>query len=112
VHEQLTGAQWSVIVNVAVLVRADVSIEQPEFAVLDQTIGILKVGESAANRFCLGSGKNNTALKFFQQEVVMGSDPINGSIALTGGGGVAAWGFFRAGFGLVCGLAGHRMGSS
>lgn len=58
----------------------------------------------------LGSGKNNPALKFFQQEVVMGSDPINGSVALTGGGGLAARGFLRAGLGLVRGLARHGFG--
>jgi hypothetical protein len=38
----------------------------------------------------------------------MRSDPIDGSIFLSGGGGFAARGFFRVGFGLVGGLAGHR----
>ncbi len=112
VHEQLAGAERGVVVNVAVLVGADVGVEQPEFAVLDQTVGVFKVGKAAANRFGLGSGKNYSTLKFFQQEVVMRSDPINGSIALTGGGRLAARGFLGTGLGLVCGLARHDSASA
>src|SRR5437588_6051981 len=37
----------------------------------------------------------------------MRSDPIDSSVALPGGGRVAAWTFLRVRFGLVCGLAGH-----
>src|ERR1700733_14196396 len=40
----------------------------------------------------------------------MRSDPINGSIALAGGSGLASGGFLRARLGLVCGLAGHGVG--
>ena len=107
VHEQLAGAEWSVVVHVTVLVGADVSIEQPEFAVLDQAVRVFEVGEAAADGFGLGPGKNYAALKFFQQEVVVGSDPINSGIALAAGGGLAARRFLQGGLGLVCGLAGH-----
>ena len=98
------------VVDVAVLVGADVGVEEPEFAVLNQAVGVFQVGEAAADGFGLSSGKNNPALKFFQQEVVMGSDPINGGIALSGGGGLALRGFLCAGLGLMRGLAGHGLG--
>jgi len=52
------------VVDVAVLVGADVGVEEPEFAVLDQAVGIFEVGEAAADGFGLGSGKDNAALKF------------------------------------------------
>ena len=54
VHQQLTGAQRGVVMDVAVLVGADVGVEQPEFAVLDQAVGVFEVGEAAADRFGLG----------------------------------------------------------
>ena len=53
------------------LVRADVTVEQPEFAVLHQPIGILEVRLAGPDRFDLGASQRNAGLKFFQQEVVM-----------------------------------------
>ena len=53
------------------LVGTDVGIQQPEFAVLDQAIRILEVGQPAPDRFHLGPGQDHPRLKFFQQEVVM-----------------------------------------
>jgi hypothetical protein len=53
------------------LVGADVGIEQPDLAVFDQAVRILEVGVASADRFHLSSGKNQSALKFFQQEIVM-----------------------------------------
>src|SRR3989442_11248259 len=55
VHQQLAGAQRSVVEDVAMLVGADVAVEQPEFAVFDEPIGIFKVGASSPDRFDLGS---------------------------------------------------------
>src|SRR6266852_8751973 len=76
VHQQLAGAQRSVVEDVAVLVGADVAVEQPEFAVFDEPIGIFKVSAASPDRFDLGSRQGNTRLKFFQQEVIVSSDPI------------------------------------
>jgi hypothetical protein len=107
VHEQFAGAEGGVVVHVAVLVGADVGIEQPEFAIFDEAVRIFEVGEAAANGFGLGSGQHHATLKFFQQEVVMRSDPINSGIALAAGGGLAARRFLRSGLRLMCGLARH-----
>src|SRR5580704_14485254 len=106
-HQELAGAKRGVVVNVAVLVGSDVGIEEPKFSVFDESVGIFEVGQAAADRFGLSSGKNHATLKFFQQEVVMRSDPINGSIALAGGCRFAFWRFLRAGLSLMRGLAGH-----
>jgi len=49
VHEQLPGPQGRVVMNVAVLVGTDVGIEQPEFALFHQAVGIFKVSQAAPN---------------------------------------------------------------
>src|SRR5579872_1373937 len=82
------------IKDVSVLVRTDVSIEQPELPILDNPVCILQVHPSGANGFHFCPGQNDARLKFFQQEIVVGSDPIDGSIALSGGGRVAPGIFF------------------
>src|SRR5208282_312676 len=93
--------------NVSMLIRADVSIQQPKLVAFDQPVGILQVGESSANGLDLRTRQRHAALKFFQQEVVMRGVPINGSISLSRGGRVAVWGFLRVRLGLMCGLARH-----
>ena len=50
---------------VAVLVGADVAIEEPEFAVLDQAVGVLEIGFAGADGLYLGSGENDAGLEFF-----------------------------------------------
>ena len=73
----------------AVFVRADMAVQQPEFVVLHQTVGVLQVGLAGPDRLYLGTGKNHSRLKFFQQEVVVAGVPINGGISFPGGGGLA-----------------------
>src|SRR5439155_24424044 len=50
-HEQLAGTQRSVVEDVAMLVRPDVAVKQPEFAIFDQAIGIFQVGPASSYRF-------------------------------------------------------------
>ena len=69
--QQFARTQRGMIEDVAVLVRTDVSIQQPELPVLDQAVGIFEVSEPGTDRFDLGAGQNDAGLKFFQQEVVM-----------------------------------------
>ena len=70
-HQQLARAQRGVIKDVAVLIRADVAIQQPELAIFDQAVSIFEVASAGPDRFDLGPGQRNPRLKFFQQEVVM-----------------------------------------
>src|SRR5437763_5496763 len=95
------------VVDIAVLVRPDVGIQEPYSVIFDQSVRIFEVGETSPHRFHLGSGENDARLKFFQQEVVMGSDPINSSVSVTRGSGIPARRFLRIGLSLVCGLARH-----
>jgi hypothetical protein len=62
---------------------------------------------AGADRFYFCSGQHDARLKFFEQEVVMRSDPIDSGVSLSSRGWVAAWTLLRVGFGLVCGLARH-----
>jgi len=48
-----------------------VTIQQPEFTVFDQSVGILEIREASSNRFDFGSSQSDSSLKFFQQEIVM-----------------------------------------
>src|SRR5262249_37104537 len=105
--QQLASTQGRVIEDVAVLVRTDVGVQEPEFAVFHNAVRVFEIGVPSPDRFDLGSGQNDTSLKFFQQEIVMGSDPIDGCIPLTRSGWVAARIFLRVGFGLVYGGPGH-----
>ena len=47
--QQLAGAQGRVVEDVAVIIRADVAVEQPEFAVLEQSVGVFEVRLSGTN---------------------------------------------------------------
>src|SRR5262249_5567470 len=85
VDKQLTGPERGVVEDVAVIVGTDVSIQKPELAVLDQTVGILEVGLASPDGFHLRPSQNDAGLKFFEQEVVMRRDPINGGVSLPGG---------------------------
>ena len=49
VNQQLTSTERLVVEDVAVLVRADVGVDQPEFPVLHQAVGIFQVRPSAAH---------------------------------------------------------------
>ena len=69
--QQFARTQRGVIEDVSVLIGADVAIQQPEFAVFDQAVGVLEVAAASPYRFDLGPGQSNPRLKFFQQEVVM-----------------------------------------
>jgi len=70
-YQQLTRAQRRMIEDVAVLVRPDVAIQQPQLAVFDQSVGVFEVGMPSSNRFDLSPSQRHACLKFFQQEVVM-----------------------------------------
>jgi hypothetical protein len=92
---------------VAVLIGTDMAVEEPEFAVLEQAVGVLEIGLAGANGLYLGSGENDSGFEFFEQEIVMARVPINGSIFLAGGGRLAARILLPIGLGLVGGLLGH-----
>src|ERR1700739_3309867 len=92
----------------AALVGADVAVEEPKPHVFDDAVGILHVGATTTNGLDFGSGQSHPGFKFFQQEVVMGSDPIDGGVTLATGCGITARAFLCVGFGLVRGLAGHN----
>src|SRR5579863_4197341 len=106
-YQQLAGAQGCVVEDVAVLIRPDVAVQQPELAVFYQPVSVFEVRAASPDRFNLSTGKCNPSLKFFQQEVVMRSDPIYRGITLPRCGGIAAGIFLRIRPGWLRRLAWH-----
>src|SRR5437660_12874613 len=104
-HEQLAGTQRSVVEDVAMLVRPDVAVKQPEFAIFDQAIGIFQVGPASAYRVYLRCSEGHPRLKFFQHEVVVRSNPVYSCMTLTSGSRVQPRIFLRIRLGLMSGLA-------
>src|SRR5437868_4252687 len=109
-NQQFAGAQGSVVENVAVLVGANVAVQEPKFAVLNQSVGILEVRTSGPDRLHFSTCQHHTSLKFFQQEIVMSSDPINSGISLPGRRRVATGILLRTGSGLMRLLSCHGQG--
>jgi len=46
VSQQFAGAERGMVVDVAVLVGADMAVEQPQFAVFDEPVGVFQVDQA------------------------------------------------------------------
>jgi len=106
-HKQLPRPQRRMIRVAPVFIRTDMAVQQPQLPVLDEPVRVLQVRPATPDRLHLGPRQRHPSLKFFQQEVVMRSDPINGSIPLSARGGIPPRGFLRIRLGLMRGLTGH-----
>src|SRR5208337_852489 len=93
--------------KVAVVIGADVAVEEPEFAVLDNAVGVLEIGGAATDRLHFGSGENHPGLEFFEQEIVVTRVPVYSGVLFAGSGGLAARILLPIGLSLVRGLLGH-----
>src|ERR1035438_8441328 len=89
VHQQLPRAQGFMVEDVAVFVRADVRIDQPEFAIFYQPVGVLEVSSSGAHGFHFGSAQGDTGFKLLQQKVVVRRGAVDRSVPLSAGGRIA-----------------------
>src|SRR5271169_1527023 len=77
------------IEDVSVLVNADVSIDQPEFAIFHQSVGVFEVGAPGTNGLDFSTAQSNAGLKFLQQKVVVGGGTIDRSITQAAGRRIA-----------------------
>ena len=91
----------------AMLIGADVCVQKPDLPVFHQPVRVLEIGPAATDRFDLRAGQGNAGLKFFQQEIVVLSDPVHSGVALAGCCGITARILFRVGLSLMAGLARH-----
>src|ERR1700687_982726 len=107
VKQKFAGTKGGMIGVVAVLIGADMAVEEPEFTILDQPVGVFEIGFAGSNGLHLGSGENNSGLEFFEQEIVVTRVPVYSGILLSGGGGLAARILLPIGLGLVRSLLGH-----
>src|SRR5271167_2428037 len=75
--------------NVAVLIRANVRIDQPKLAVLDKPVRILQVGAPATDGFDFGAAQSDARFELLQQKIVVRRSAIDRGIPLTAGGRIA-----------------------
>ena len=108
VREQFSRAKRGMVRVTAVLVGADVAVQEPELSVLDQAIGVLEIGLAGADGFDLGAGENDSDLEFIEQEIVVPRVPVNGGISLSGGSGLPAGIFLAIRLRLMGSLLRHR----
>jgi hypothetical protein len=99
VDQELAGAERVVIELRAGSVGSDVCVEEKKFSVLDQAIGILKVGLTGADGLDLGSAEGNSGFITVEQEEIMGGGAVDAGVPLATGDRVSLD---------VCGLVGLR----
>lgn len=94
VEQQFTGAQRVVIAGIAVGIRADVGVEQEDFAVLDEAVGVFEVGLALADGFDFGAAQSHAGFDAVGKEVVVAGSAIERGIAVAAGDGISgAFGF-------------------
>jgi hypothetical protein len=95
VQQELSGSQGLVVHGVAVGERADVGVEEETLTVLEEAVRVLEVGLAFADGFDLGAAQGDAALKAVGEEVVEAGRAVVGSVALSGGDGIAVLGLGR-----------------
>jgi hypothetical protein len=70
-------------------VGSDVGIEEKEFAVLYEAIGVLEIGLAGADGLDLGSAKGDAGFIAVEEEKIMPCGAIDAGIALAAGDRVA-----------------------
>src|ERR1022692_161027 len=101
VHQQLPGTQGFMVEDVAVFVRTDVRVDQPEFAIFHQPVGVLEVSSSGAHGFHFGSAQGDAGFELLQQKVVVRRGAVDRSVPLSAGRRIAPWLLFL--LGTACG---------
>ena len=71
VQQKLAGAKRIVVGVVSMRVRTDVTVEQPDFAALDQSVRILEIDAAFPGGLDFGSGENDPRLEPFKNLVVV-----------------------------------------
>jgi hypothetical protein len=80
VQQELSGAERIVIGVVSVGVRADVTIQQPDFSALDQAISVFEVHTAVPGGLDFRTGKDHAGLKSFENLVIVEGLPIDGDL--------------------------------
>src|ERR1700761_1189778 len=105
--KQFASAERRMSGIAGIFISANVSIQEPQFAVFEQCVTILKVGTARADGFNLRAGQDNAGFQPVLKEVIVAGGPIERSIALPGGYGVTLNVFGLIRLSLMSGLAGH-----
>lgn len=88
-QEEFSGPERIVIAGVSVRIGPDVGVEQESLAVLDNAVGVFKIGFAFADGLDFGSAEGHAGLKTVEEKVVVAGSPIHARVAIAGSNGVA-----------------------
>jgi hypothetical protein len=91
VDEEFAGAEGFVVHGVAMREGADVSVEEEEFAVFQNAVGVFEVGFAFSDGFDFGAAEGDAGFVFVGEEVVEAGGAIEGGVALACGDGVTVF---------------------
>src|SRR5271165_1009417 len=107
VNQQLARAQRLMIEDVAMLIDTNVRVDEPEFAILHQSISVFQVGAPAANGLHLRATQSNSGLELVQKEIIVRGSPIDRRVAQSAGRRIAPTLLLLLGTNCGLGRAGH-----
>src|ERR1700757_5162919 len=107
-QQELSRPERIVIADVAVGIRPNIGIQQESLAILNDSVGVLQVSLSLADRFDFGTAECDAALVAIEEKVIMAGGAIDSGIAFSGGNWIAGLFLCRSLTDRMCGLAGHR----
>ena len=82
-------------------------VQQPQFAVFDDAVGVLQIGPPGADGLHLSAGEHDSGLELFQQKIKMRGGAVLGGIALAASHRIALYIFRLLRTYLMRGLAWH-----
>jgi len=65
VNQEFSGAQGRMVGGVSMVVGSYVAVEEPEFSVFDEAVGVFQIRGAGANGLYLGSGEHDSGFEFF-----------------------------------------------
>src|SRR5262249_7907520 len=71
VHQQFSRASGLMVFAVAMTIRANVSIHEPDFSTAYGSVAVFEITTAFPDRFHFGSGKHNSALMRLQNKIVV-----------------------------------------
>src|ERR1700739_470792 len=95
-QQEFSCSERLVIADIAMGIGPDVGVKQESLAVLDDSIGVLKIGLAFTDRLDLGSAKGHAGFESVEQKVIVAGSAVDRRVALAGGDGVARVVFLRS----------------
>ena len=107
-QQELSRPERIVIADVAVGIRPNMGIQQESLTIFDDSVGVLQVSLSLADRFDFGAAESDSALVAVEEKVIMAGGAVDDGIAFPGGDRIARLLLCGSLTNRMCGLPGHR----